>query len=307
MPRISILTSLFCAEPYIQEFYERSKATVETITEDYEIVFVDDGSPDGGNAVVQRLIQEDPRVRLIELSKNFGQHRALLAGLQHVRGELVFMIDSDLEEDPELLEVFYRTMSENESEIDVVYGVMKKRKGGLLERVSGALFYTIMNRISEVPVPRNMMGARLMTSDFVKSLLEYGEAQPFLGGIMALAGYKQVGVPCEKGSKPVTSYKLRRKVNLAVNALLSFSTKPLTWVLASGCVITLAALLGVAGLVMRGGSGTDESARWAWILASVWLLGGLIIMSVGVVGLYVGRVFGQVKRRPNVIVKRIYN
>ncbi len=90
MPRISILTSLFCSGPYIQELYDRSKAAVETITEDYEFVFVDDGSPDEGNALVQRLIQEDPRVRLIELSKNFGQHRALLAGLQHVRGELVF-------------------------------------------------------------------------------------------------------------------------------------------------------------------------------------------------------------------------
>ena len=307
MPRISILTSLFCSEPYIQELYDRSRATLEKITEDYEIVFVDDGSPDAGNAVVQQIIREDPRVRLIELSKNFGQHRALLAGLAHVRGELVFMIDSDLEEDPALLETFYREMTEGGGEIDLVYGVMRERKGGLFERLPGALFYTIMNRVSEVPIPRNAMGARLMTSDFVKSLLDYDEAQPFLGGIMALAGYKQVGVLCEKGSKPVTSYKLRRKVNLAVNALLSFSTKPLTWVLASGCAITLAALLGVAGIALRGGSGADENIRWEWILASVWLLGGLVIISVGVVGLYVGRVFGQVKRRPNTIIRKIHN
>ncbi len=307
MPRISILISLFCSEPHIQELYDRSKAAVEKVTEDYEFVFVDDGSPDEGNAVVQRLIQNDPKVRLIELSKNFGQHRALMAGLQHVRGELVFMIDSDLEEDPALLETFYHKMTSGDQEIDVVYGVMEKRKGGLLERLPGALFYAIMNRISEVPLPRNVMGARLMTSDFAKTLLEYGEAQPFLGGIIALAGYKQVGVPCEKGSKPVTSYKLRRKVNLAINALLSFSTKPLTWVLACGCIITLAALFGVAGILLRGGSGIGESAAWAWILASVWLLGGLVIISVGIVGLYVGRVFGQVKRRPNAIIRKIHN
>ena len=128
MPRISILTSLFCSEPYIQELYDRSRVAVEKITEDYEIVFVDDGSPDGGNAVVQRLIQEDKRVRLIELSKNFGQHRALLAGLQHVRGDIVFMIDSDLEEDPALLGTFYQKMTGGDEEIDVVYGVMEKRK-----------------------------------------------------------------------------------------------------------------------------------------------------------------------------------
>ena len=164
-----------------------------------------------------------------------------------------------------------------------------------------------MNRISEVPLPRNVLGARLMTSDFVKSLLEYGEAQPFLGGVIALAGYKQVGIPCEKGSKPVTTYKLRRKVNLAVNALLSFSTKPLTWVLACGCLITVAAASGVAGILLFGGSGPEESLGWAWILASVWLMGGLTIVSVGVVGLYVGRIFGQVKRRPNTIIRKIYN
>ena len=307
MPRITILTSLFCSEPYIQEWYDRSKTALERIAEDYEIVFVDDGSPDGGNAVVQRLIQENQRVRLIELSKNFGQHRALLAGLQHVRGELVFMIDSDLEEDPALLEIFYHKLTGGDEEIDVVYGVMEKRKGGMLERLPGAAFYAIMNRISEVPLPRNVMGARLMTSDFVKSLLEYGEAQPFLGGIMALAGYRQVGLPCDKGSKPITSYKLRRKVNLAVNALLSFSTKPLTWILACGCVITLAALLGAAGLALRSASGTNESDGWAWVLASVWFLGGLSIVSIGVLGLYVGRIFGQVRRRPNAIVRKIHN
>ncbi|MDK1022222.1 MAG: glycosyltransferase family 2 protein [Candidatus Hydrogenedentes bacterium] len=307
MPRISVLTSLFCAEPYIQELYDRSKAALERITEDYEIVFVDDGSPDGGNAVVQRLIQEDPRVRLIELSKNFGQHRALLAGLQHVRGELVFMIDSDLEEDPELLEVFYRTMSENESEIDVVYGVMEKRKGGLLERVSGALFYGLMSTLSEIPMPRDVMGARLMKAGFVDSLLRHGESQPFLGGLLALTGYHQVAVPCEKRSKGTTTYNFRRKVSLALNAFLSYSTRPLTWIVGVGGVLMLVGAAALLVVALRGEPSTAGGADLGWLLASLWFLSGVIVLAVGIVGVYVGRIFGQVKNRPNAIIRKIYN
>lgn len=307
MPRISVLTSLFCAEPYIQELYDRSKAALERITEDYEIVFVDDGSPDGGNAVVQRLIQEDPRVRLIELSKNFGQHRALLAGLQHVRGELVFMIDSDLEEDPELLEVFYRTMSENESEIDVVYGVMEKRKGGLLERVSGALFYGLMSTLSEIPMPRDVMGARLMKACFVDSLLRHGESQPFLGGLLALTGYHQVAVPCEKRSKGTTTYNFRRKVSLALNAFLSYSTRPLTWIVGVGGVLMLVGAAALLVVALRGEPSTTGGADLGWLLASLWFLSGVIVLAVGIVGVYVGRIFGQVKNRPNAIIRKIYN
>lgn len=307
MPRISILTSLYRSGPYIQELYDRSKAAVETITEDYEIVFVDDGSPDGGNALVQRIIQEDPKVRLIELSKNFGQHRALLAGLQHVRGELVFMIDSDLEEDPELLELFYRTMSEEESEIDVVYGVMKKRKGGLLERVPGALFYSLMSKLSEVSLPRDVMGARLMKAEFVESLLQHGESQPFLGGLFALTGYRQVAVPCEKRSKGSTTYNFRRKVGLALNALLSYSTKPLTCIVGVGAVLTLLGAVALLTVGLRGGSTSPGPVDSGWLLASLWFLSGIIVLAVGIVGVYVGRVFTQVKNRPNAIIRKIHN
>lgn len=302
MPRISFVTSLYRSEPYIQELYDRTCATLKDITDDYEFVFVDDGSPDAGNALIQRLIEKDDRVRLIELSRNFGQHRALLAGLGHASGELVFMIDSDLEEEPELLGTFYKKMEEN-PELDVVYGVMESRKGSLFERAPGAIFYMLMNRLSEISIPSDVMGARLMKRDFVKTLLEFDEAQPFVGGIMALAGYRQEGIKCDKGSKGVTTYSLRRKIGLAGNALISYSTKPLAWIAAVGVVLTLIALIGMFALVI----GVDDEDGVAWLLASIWLLGGMIILSIGIVGVYVGRVFGQVKRRPNVIVRRIHN
>ena len=300
MPRISVLTSLYGSEPYIQELYDRTCAALADVTEDIEFVFVDDGSPDAGNAVVATIIEQDERVRLVELSRNFGQHRALMAGLHHTTGDMVFMIDSDLEEDPELVATFYKKIEAN-PELDVVYGVMSARKGSLFERLPGALFYWSMNMLSEIPIPTDVMGARLMKRDFVNTLLEFPEAHPFVGGIMAFAGYRQEGVECAKSSKGVTSYSLRRKIGLAGNALVSYSTRPLVWIAAMGAGISLVGLLGVVVVALRGADAA------AWGLASIWLLGGLIILSVGVVGVYVGRVFGQVKRRPNAIVRKIHN
>jgi len=150
MPRFSIITSLYCSEPYIQELYDRTLAVIKRYTDDYEFVFVDDGSPDNGNAVVKQIIEKDKHVRLIELSRNFGHHKAIMVGLEHVRGDYVFMFDSDLEEEPELLGTFYDMIMDSDEKIDVVYGIMEQRKGNFFERVSGSVFYKMINYFSEI-------------------------------------------------------------------------------------------------------------------------------------------------------------
>lgn len=305
MPSISVLTSLYRAAPYIEDFYARGKAAVEKITEDYEFVFVDDGSPDDGNAIVFRLMERDPRVRLVELSRNFGQHRALVAGLDHVRGDLVFMIDADLEEDPELITEFHRVMQESGTSVDVVYGVMERRKGGLFERVSGALFYKLINTVAEVPIPANVLGARLMTQQYVQALRSLGDAEPFLGALMAYTGFTQVPVPCRKTSKGSTTYSLRRKLRLAADALFSLSRKPLTWIFTTGVAASaIGLILLVYGLSTKPLDAFLDNAPA--VLASVWLLAGLILMALGILGQYVGRIHMQVKDRPVAIVKQVH-
>lgn len=309
MPRFSVLTSLYYSSPYIEKFYERIRASIDTLGGDYEIVFVDDGSPDDGNEVVLKLIERDPCVRLVELSRNFGHHKAIMIGLEHVCGEFVFMLDSDLEEEPELLETFYETMmpGNEHGEIDVVYGVMEARKGSGLERISGAAFYKVINMLSDLPIPENAMAARLMRLPYVKSLLQFQETQLYLGGIMMLAGYNQVPHATKKGSKGQTTYTFMRKITLALDALISYTNKPLTFIAVFGVVICLMSFALNMGFAVRYFSGDNPVEGWMWILASIWLLGGLTILAIGMVGFYVGRIFIQVKARPNAIVKRIHN
>ncbi len=304
MPRLSVLTSLYGSAPYIEEFYTRCLAVIQSLGIEYEFVFVDDGSPDEGNALVQGLIKRDPCVRLIELSRNFGHHKAIMIGLEHVQGELVFMLDSDLEEEPELLATFHAMMMESDAEVDVVYGVMEQRKGSLFERVSGAAFYKIINFLSDLPIPENIMAARLMTRQYVDSLVQYQETQLYLGGVMMMAGFNQVAVPTQKMSKGRSSYTFARRYTLALDALISFTNKPLTFIAFFGIGICFVSFLMVAFCIARVGVDLEG---WMLVLASIWFLGGLTMCSIGLVGFYIGRIFIQVKGRPNAIVKRIHN
>src|SRR3954467_2021177 len=143
---LSIVTTLYRSALHLEEFHRRVRAPAEKITSDYEIIFVNDGSPDNSLGIALSIYERDDRVRVIDLSRNFGHHKAMMTGLTHARGDLVFLIDSDLEEDPELLASFGEAMSQTGA--DVVYGVQRGRRGGLVERWSGRLFFTIFNWLS---------------------------------------------------------------------------------------------------------------------------------------------------------------
>lgn len=303
MSKISLVTSVYKTAHCIPELYERSRVVLQACADSYEFVIVDDGSPDDIRSIALGLIDKDPNVRLIELSRNFGQHRALMTGLRYATGDLIFMIDADLEEKPELLEEFYRIMHAPGADVDVVYGVMTQRKGGAFERRAGAAFYWLMDRMSSVEIPRDVLGARLMRRAFVVALLEHDEAEPYIGGLMALTGFSQVAVPCEKTSRGTSSYTLQRKLRLASDALFGFSTAPLTLIAGLGGLITLAALI-IGAIRAIGGVGVSGDTSFAvW---SIWFLGGLLLSAVGIVGMYVGRVLVQARGRPVATVKRVY-
>jgi putative glycosyltransferase len=303
MPKISLVTSVYKTAHCIPELYERSRVALQACTDSYEFIIVDDGSPDDIRAIALGLIDRDPSVRLIELSRNFGQHRAIMTGLRYATGDLIFMIDADLEERPELLEEFYRIMHAPGADVDVVYGVMEQRKGGAFERRAGAAFYWLMNRLSTLEIPRDILGARLMRREFVSALLEHDEAEPYIGGLMALTGFRQVAVPCEKTSRGTSSYTLRRKLRLASDALFGFSTAPLTLIAGLGGLIASATLIVGAIRAIAGDGGSDDTGFAVW---SIWFLAGLLLSAVGIVGMYVGRVLVQARGRPVAIVRRVY-
>ena len=307
MALLSIVTTLYKSEPYIEEFYKRATSSVTKISNDYEIIFVDDGSPDKSNEIVRRIIEKDKKVRLIELSKNFGHHKAILVGLEWANGDFIFLIDSDLEESPELLINFYKIMHEDLGNIDVVYGYLKNRKGNFFEKITGNIFYKLFNFLTDGFTYENSSVIRLMKRAYVKNLLLFKEAHVFFPGLVHLSGYKQIGVPVVKTSKGKTAYTFLKKLTMAVDAIVSFSNKPLIYISAIGMLISFISFFFLIFLIARKIIDKQVLTGWTSVMVSIWFIGGLIITSVGMVGVYIGRIFIQVKNRPNVIIRNVYN
>ena len=301
---LSIVTSLYYSASHVEEFYTRVCSVAEKVGTDYEIVIVNDGSPDNSLEIALSLYGKDERVKVVNLSRNFGHHKALMTGLEHASGELVFLIDSDLEEEPELLEKFYQELKRTDA--DVVFGVQKHRKGNLLERVSGNVFFKIFNLMSPDPIPANHVTARLMKRNYVTALLLHREREFVLSGLWVLTGFNQIPMLVEKHHRSASTYGFGKKTTHLVNAITSFSNRPLVLIFYLGCFISLVSAIAAIDLVLRKILyGTLEG--WASLIVSIWFLGGLTIFSLGVIGIYLSKVFIEVKQRPYTIVKDVYS
>ena len=298
---ISVVTSLYRSAPYLEEFYRRCVEALTRVGGDYEIVLVNDGSPDASLAIALQLRARDPRVRVIDLSRNFGHHKALMTGLRRATGDLVFLIDCDLEEDPAWLVDFHAVMRDTGA--DVVYGVQQARKGNWFERTSGNAFYALFNHLLTHPIPRNVITVRLMTRRYVRALVRHRDRELCLAGIWAITGFEQRPVQVAKGSRAGSTYSLRRKISVFVNALTSFSNRPLIYIFQIGIGVMLLSASAGAVLLYRSVTGRIGVPGWASIMVSIWFLGGLTIFCVGVIGIYLAKVFTETKRRPYTVVR----
>ncbi|MCA9412290.1 MAG: glycosyltransferase family 2 protein [Candidatus Omnitrophica bacterium] len=303
--KISIVTTMYRSAPYLKEFYERARANVTAITEDYEFVFVNDGSPDDSLEVAVDIHHSDPRVKVVDFSRNFGHHKAMMTGLAQSSGDLVFLIDCDLEEEPELLVAFQERMRETNA--DVVYGVQESRKGGVWERITGRIFYTIFNALSSDPLPLNVLTVRLMTRRYVDSLLQFREREILIAGLWAITGFDQIAVPIKKGFKGSTTYTFRKKAAHLVNSITSFSNRPLVYIFYLGFFIMCISAVMAGYLVIRRFFFSIGVAGWASVMVSVWFLGGLTIFCLGVIGIYLSKIFVETKQRPYTLIRHIYD
>lgn len=304
--KLSIVTTMYYSAPYIKEFYERTIKAAQKITEDIEIIFVNDGSPDNSLEVAVELFNQDNRVKVVDLSRNFGHHKAMMTGLTYANGDYIFLIDSDLEEEPELLNIFWDEMH-NSNDIDVIYGVQEKRKGKLFEKITGNLFYKIFNFFSDIKVPTNLVTCRLMKKNYVKALLSFQEQEIFMCGLWAATGFIQKPLEIKKLHLSPSTYNFRKKVHVFINSLTSFSSKPLMYIFYLGFFISCLSVFAIMYfLIIKFFIGINVSG-WASIFISLWFIGGLIIFSIGVIGIYLSKIFMEVKNRPYTIVKRFYN
>lgn len=303
--KLSIVSTLYQSAPYLQEFHARSSAAARALAgDDYEIVLVNDGSPDNSLDVAVALVAEDPHLVVVDLSRNFGHHKAMMTGLAQARGEWVYLIDSDLEEEPEWLEQFAGQMAD--ADADVVYGIQKKRKGGWFERCSGAWFYRAFRLFTGLKLPENAVTARLMTRRYVDALLLHRESEVFIAGLWHITGFSQVPVAVAKHSTSATTYSLARKATLLINSVTSFSNAPLTAIFYLGATLSALSLAYIAYLVVHWLLLSQPVSGWTSVMASIWLLGGMIISFIGLVGIYLSRIFMETKRRPYTIVRQVH-
>jgi putative glycosyltransferase len=303
--KLSIVTTLYKSSPYVGEFYARISREALKITSNYEIIFVDDGSPDDGLQKCITLHQQDQKVKVIELSRNFGHHKAIMTGLSHAQGDFVFLIDVDLEEEPELLGKFWQEL-QNGEDLDVVYGVQKQRKGSFFERISGGLFWKVINIFSTIEIPKNILTARLVTKAYNDALIKYQESELFIGGIWADAGFRQKPIITNKSSKSETTYTFRKKISLLVTSITSFSSKPLVYIFNIGLFTTFVSFLFILKLLFNKLFYGVAFEGWTSLIVSVWFFGGLIILLLGIIGIYLSKIFIETKNRPYTIVRKYY-
>jgi putative glycosyltransferase len=195
----------------------------------------------------------------------------------------------------------------NNSSCDVVFGVQASRKGGWFEKWSGHVFYRIFNYLCDIEIPSNQTVARLMSAQYVRALLQYGERELFFGGVLSHAGFHQVPHEVVKSSTSPTTYTLKKRVTQAADALFSFSSKPLVLIALIGLAISGLALLFIVFLVYSWMTGEDVPLGWTSIAASIWLSAGFMMISIGIVGIYVTKVYAESKERPRVIVRSVFN
>lgn len=302
---ISICTTLYKSEKTILPFLERMTNVLSATNLAYEIIVVDDGSPDNSAALVQGFLRENAHIKLIELSRNFGHHKALRTAMKYSKGDLVFLIDSDLEEEPDLLNDFLKAKELNPS-FDVVYGVQAQRKGDKIEKIGGGIFWKLYALLSDTTLMPNTSTVRLMTRRYVDAFLLSDENDFFIDGIADFTGFAKMPITFKKGSKGETSYTFSKRFHLAVNAITSFSAVPLKLIFYVGALLfALAGLIAIVTVSRYLFVGIPVQG-WTSLILSIWLLGGLQLMMMGILGIYLARVFNEVKKRPFVIVKNIH-
>ena len=287
--KLSVVATLYQSAPYLDEFLARMSAAASKLTHDYEIILVNDGSPDNSLERAVEHSKHDPHLTVVDLSRNVGHHTAARAGLRFATGERVFLIDSDLEEVPELLTSFSDSMDATGA--DLVYGIQSERTGGWFRRWSGAAYYALVNALADIPIPRNVLLVRLMSQRYVQALIAHREHKFAISYLCARTGFQQQAVPVVRTHKPTTSYSLARRWALLIDTLTVSGSAPLKLGLFIG-VLEIA--LSLAILSTRP------------IEAAVLLLGGIVAATAGLIGKHLATLLLEVTDRPRVIVRRRY-
>lgn len=301
-PRLlSVVVPCFDEEAVLPETHRRLVGVLEPLCP-FEVVYVDDGSRDATAHVLRGLAAADPRVRVVSFSRNFGHQPAITAGMSHAAGDVVVIIDADLQDPPELIPVLLGRWREGD---EVVYAVRRSREGeSQLKLATASAFYRILNRLSDTPVPLDAGDFRLLDRSVVDAFLAMGEQDRFVRGMISWVGFRQSGVEYDRASRAAgtTKYPLAKMLRFATDGVVAFSSAPLkvaTWL---GFFASCLALVGLVYTIVVWAVG-DTVPGWTTLTSAVLLLGGMQLLSLGIMGAYVARIYREVKRRPLYVVR----
>ena len=301
--RYSFVIPVFNERETLPELHRRLSEVIEQLDGEAELLFVDDCSWDGSYDLLSELGGRDPRVRVIRFARNFGHQVAITAGLDHAAGDAVIVMDADLQDPPEVVPALVARWQEG---YEVVYAVRERRSGeSWFKLATAAWFYRILRRIAHVDMPLDAGDFRLVDRRAVDVFRSMRERARYVRGMFSWVGFRQIGVPYERSERFAgePKYSYRKSLTLAVDGLVSFSNAPLRAALVAGFAFSaLAFLLGVFALVAKL-AGAFVVPGWASILVVVSFLGGVQLTLMGMLGLYVGRIYEEVKERPIYVVR----
>ncbi len=300
---VSVVIPIFNEETTLPALRRRLVPALESVTADFEVIFVDDGSSDASPELLAAMAAEDRRLKTVTLSRNFGHQTALSAGIDHASGAAVVLMDGDLQDPPELIPELAAKLAQG---YDVVYAVKEKRQESHLKRAGFRVFYRMLGRLSSVELPLDAGIFSIMNRRVVDILCSMPERNRYISGLRAYAGGRQTGIRFERGARYAGDPRQtpRKLARLALDALFSFSYVPLrlaTYMGFAASAVAFAFLLTV--LVLR--LFTDLAiSGWASVMSAILFVGGVQLVTVGIIGEYIGRIFDEVKGRPYYVVDR---
>jgi polyisoprenyl-phosphate glycosyltransferase len=303
---LSIVSPVYRAEKIVDKLVEEIHASVKTITDDYEIILVEDGSPDNSWEKIETICKKDPKVKGIKLSRNFGQHPAISAGLEVSTGEWIVVMDCDLQDRPLEIPRLYAKAKEG---FDTVLAQREYRQDSFLKKLSSRIFYKIFSYLTDTKQDNTVANFGIYHQKVIKAILNLGDRIRFFPTMVQWVGFRKTYLPVQHDERfdGKSSYSWKSLLNLAFNTIVSFSDKPLRLTIRLGLWISLlSSLLGVL-YVYQYFTGKIQVLGFASLIITLFFLFGLIIFILGIIGIYIGKTFEQVKKRPNHIIDIVLN
>lgn len=286
----------------LPELYRRCSSVLQKISPNFEVILVNDASRDNAWPVITELASKDKRVKGLNLSRNFGQHPAISAGLSASTAEWVVVMDCDLQDQPEEIEKLYRKAMEG---FDAVVASRIERQDSYVRKIISSVFYKTLSYLTDTKHDPTVANFGIYSRKTIDAILNMGEHLRYFPLMVRWVGFKTVTLPVEhaKRQSGQTSYSLKKMLDLGIGVVLAFSDKPLRLVVKFGMTISLFALIYVIFVVVRALAGINPVEGWASLIASVWLIFGMLTIILGIIGLYIGKTFDETKKRPIYIIK----